>query len=117
MFFVNKIKLDLREYQRNFYDRSIFCSVTLLSDRFFICIQRFTECRSLGRYDRRSCKGRNNRTRSNSVRKVGERHAEADGAFLAALFAPFLARTNLRTREMLEARQKPQVGVNAYKSA
>lgn len=45
------------------------------------------------------------------MRKVGERHAEADGAFLAALLAPSLARTDLRAREMLEARQTPQVGV------
>jgi len=37
------------------------------------------------------------------MRKVGERNAETDGVFLAASFAPSLARTDLRTREMLEA--------------
>lgn len=48
------------------------------------------------------------------MRKVGERHAEVDGAFLAASLAPSMARTDLRAREVLEARQTPQVGVNAY---
>lgn len=48
------------------------------------------------------------------MREVGERHAEADRAFLAASLASSLARTDLRAREMLEARQTPQVGVNAY---
>jgi len=51
------------------------------------------------------------------MRKVGERNAETNEAFLAASFTPSLARTDLHTREMLEARQKPQVGVNAYETA
>jgi len=51
------------------------------------------------------------------MRKVGERNAETNEAFLATSFTPSLARTDLHTREMLEARQKPQVGVNVYETA